>query len=689
MVTFAFIIALGLRAPTVSYATPAIRMDRFAVEFSASSGIALSVSPNLKNDVICVRFNDVPVRTALERIASTMYCTVRPQGDSFMLVRTSEDLREMTKVDKANFANAIALAQSEMREELRKALATPKPQKSGIEYVAVDSLVGGNGPVAQVLRQFICSISPRDLASIEPGDRIVWSTSPNSLQIAFDRTAAPILDSLNEVRNRWKKSKTATNGPDLDDYAFGEFGNPKAGPVSKVIVSAKRNFMSHSLSFSLLAADDKGKVAAQFQEEFVAKIAKAPDSKSTVDRSGAIAPSPDDVELSQFGDEPPPSSKRKPISASLRQKLLNSVAIEPLGLLASPVFSAYSVATKQNLVANLGDATMTWPENEANPITAAKLWNAIYDNENVRTSESDGWIVAKPTFPGEMVRSRCDRKVLQEFVRSSDRHRTLDERAHFALSLPSGGGNELSWMVNTILSPNDAIDGEGGFALRLYGRLDESQRKAMRSGGVLFRNLTLSQQQEVVNAVYRTQDYTVQWFPGAQRGPNAVLVENPYESLMREPTEALPGGVPPDAQITMEGSTQAVVRPKFSTLDEIDFDLTGMEPYSVAWKMFTDANPNIFGEPGDHPKVADFSVVQHTDKQVISFHIQHQANLMSEMTFTDSDFFSAKWLKWSEIPEDFRKEVESHLAEFKRDYADIGNNIGSGRSGAKGIPPPR
>lgn len=353
---------------------------------------------------------------------------------------------------------------------------------------------------------------------------------------------------------------------------------------------------------------------------------------------------------------------------------------DPLSFAASERLIQTGQHRSLNLVAALPDNFERVAESGAP--TVERTMDMLARAAVCRGAPDGGWLVVRPATPYQARLDRLDRRSLSKLISGSlaKRIASLDDFATFALKNDDAaadvGLERAQFLVPTGSSPVNQSNGQDWDMMRLYGTLSEAQRLAIggQSGlplGALSRDQALFAQRLLFGVRQRLKRTPE---AGAKKlDPIIQMIQDSsqdrvsHESLL-EPTEAMPDGMPPDGNLTMEVTRSFFMVPTLTPHDQQalwsggSFDSLG--PIELAmFKIATD-NPNLPGAGDQMPQIekGKFGAVSNLK---FAFHVAPK--IVSEHLLTDSSIDkSARLQSLDSMTEEQKAEVAKWVDAFKK-----------------------
>ncbi|MBX7134289.1 MAG: hypothetical protein K1X67_16570 [Fimbriimonadaceae bacterium] len=606
----------------VSLTLPATDIKEALRLLSAQSGVELEASGRVAGEPLLLSVRDVTVQDLMPRIANALRAEWEKTAKGFRLTRSPALDRQQENAELA--ARTVAIKRSLARyldqhqqmgawdqETLAKLIDAEKKQRERTMKDIERNLSGDNAmmismasngsqtPAGTALYEILSTLSARDLATIQPGSRVVYASSPTQMQRsapfdyrkAIDRFVASHNMLANAVANEPALPAKVTFQGGLDLQA------KPIGAISKLLLIVNRQAADSPLTLHLKLADPSGKIVGTAQafvdiEPVVSETQiKAPEKTITLSESSdeLIKLLREDGESSRSsvnvmeinGDRVVMSSGEpesgKPITPGLLTKLSKPEQFDPLSLFVSESLIQAAEAKGAQLVASPPDAAFGAFARALSKESSASTVFSTIGQAGMIAEEKDGWLVLSPTQPFTARRGRIDRRALGSLLRSivGSGYARLNEMGAYAASLPTyreEKGPDDHYLE--AISPAAYRDYRDMLAmsegmLTLYGLLSSEQRRVLESGqNLLARNLGPAQSAQVANIIYnrpsglpmiRGEGMAMMMTVSAGTDDQGGPPDFGSDSLAKEPTEMYPTGIPAFASLSLRLTPEEAV----------------------------------------------------------------------------------------------------------------------------------
>lgn len=584
----AWIAALATAAP-VSYETKSQRAPLVIAELAAAANLKLAVSKEFANEPLTIRANQVEVEDLLARIAEVLGAMWRlaPDGVRSLVPRPAAVNQERLKIEAEKLAQ-VDEVRRQIADSLRERLKELPPETAAHDRTVAHA-------------RLLLGIPVRMLANIGPNERIVFSTSPNSMQRALPVPPDVWLAVAKSMSNDASDEDGAGDEPTTDDERrlreLEDLFDPQlkrnawSGTPAKMllIVCAWNDAPTadwQEPSFDIHAYDAAGALLDQdsiYLESYVpmtcgtqsghAAVAATPDvPEGAPNRTNPAAPPQTPIAYSKealaINDLLVAGHAAADERAELIAKMRRVDAYEPLGYGYGEALLATAKAQGKSLVACLPDDSFDTAEL---PETVELFLDIVDAAPGIVSVDGGGWRLIRPKHPELTRRNRVDRVALAAaFAATGGRDvLTLDMRAGLAAAL----GNEPSWTWShwvSAICPNflaqGVFDSTDWTALRLWGVLTKGQRESVRKGlAVPVQTLSGDARELARQMVFGTEARLV--VERNERWPNIdpLLLEFATKTrvpapidVQTEPTEVFPAGLPAMASVAASVTREPV-----------------------------------------------------------------------------------------------------------------------------------
>ena len=609
--------------PKVTLTMAATKTSNVAAEIKKQTGVSIVCNPTVADIPILVSVTDVPLDQLLQKIAAATGGEIFPQGENGFLISKSDKLRTeqankercwviaaferaKAKIEKSDLPNRwdrqtmddlVAKAQA-AREQIANRLSTI-PRSPGSQITMYDSSMASSTPSSGAARRALDLLPASVLASVMPGDRIVYSTLPNRMQRRMPINVQDIVADFVYNHNLLAQSAPQLKPMEGVNIIGGLSAGERIAGVVETHLVLSRGFRSSTVQIEIKFADQRGifvgqgttsvtpeytpvqpatsgegkqielsELSRQMAVIMAQELAEPTTDRmvfrmASLDGAGGAFVSVDsgDNQPKQFPDE-------------LLNVFVNPDRTDPCSLYVSECFIQAARAEGKDLVA-------TFPDSVVRDMARVLVKGVITHKAVLASSPAMGldttvegdWMLVTPTWANSARETRFDRTEAARLFRSINGRgfATLEELADYSFFLTIGLPDRTLDMVYLTLINKEVGDQLSQYAmmsldlLRLYGALpDATKRQAGDEVAEQFRRLSPQAKALAERAYYaRATGFSMPAIPGGAAGRASVVMMQqevtsggpampPANSVLTEPTEALPNGLPAEALIRLQ-----------------------------------------------------------------------------------------------------------------------------------------
>lgn len=716
------LVALVQGGTLISFSSEGEPVPVLLKRMSTEAAQQFTCAPFFARDVLVVRFEKTAPEEVRKEIAAATLGKWEQTNTGWNLVRDNEAERVDEKAEFAKcvkfFSQAIdkkrqAAAKLEpfdsssakkialMMEDMAKEQRSNSTNRFDSAYWQRQRALNNRAPGGRALVRFTASLSAADVAALPDDYRVVFSSQPNRMQRALSKEQMAFVSDLVKEQNTWADvAETAapdTEGPVMVDALYRKDRIDKK--IDKVIVAmTKSTGYGYSLNCEVQVADAKGKVLFQssdYLSAFDDETMQGPDTNPALaDSADPLEPNEVgkkliDIMLNSRGRTGPPK-----LSKDILDSFLYPEKTDPLALMTGGLLLQGAKQRGKNLVANIPDVAAFAPAYTSNStVTMKKLLKAL-EMTRVTVIEDDHTILALPGSVMKNRENRADRAALGKYLRriSGEGRKSLDAAAEYALSTAGDGRQDLGMMLEQLVlnSGSEPFEYTDPTMLKFYGSLNSNQKAQIKSN----QKISISQlTQPQVDLLYKI---VYGGYPNLQMQPELQTAENSWEefynSLQREPTEAMPNGFPADTVLTVTDNTNKIVmlNPVESQTDGMYYGGMGMDENSMAQYLLAKERPEIMPWYDKYPSVED-AKFSYKQQRSIQFDFDFGKRARYSSSLSESTPLITGKVGFKDLPQEFRDKVEKALVALRKQYegvkpGDFGDPI---QGGATPPPPPR
>ena len=698
---------------TVTYSTVAKTADKVIADIAAQTGEQLEVTKDALSHVLVLHVVDVPLEELLDRIATVTSSRWTKESDGRRTLRPDQPLRRrLAREAQRERAAAIQQSITKIQEQLQEA--------GEREYgTGANMMFGPYGPMStpgsMAVARLTGLLRAADVAALDEGQRIVYSTSPNRMQRSLTGNVVnSVLNTLVEEHNTWFRSTAEKREQErlamLDqfsemgiDSAF--FEMMTAGQVPKLIDASVAEallvveqgssgmfgmFSGTSVSLSLLDANgnvllsEEMSLGSQYFD-FEELAAMTGDEVEAEEDEGEEEVDETDTALVTFRDMTVKVARATQrfsfeedlpeIAPDVLQVIMSPVQYEPLAFAESDGLLAVAKAKGWNLVANVPDdldiSRLALSEGTTTVRTVLAIIEGVRD---VDTMLDGDWYSLMPARPVESLNERVDRAAVQTYVSrvKARGYASLDDMAFLASQMSEEASKTHAAQAIYLSghpTEQNMMAGEGLWeTLRLWGMLSAGVKQSlMRGGSINFSQLGTAARNQVSKMAYGTD---ANLMPLQQLAKERTMT--PFDRLfarqmagrggatyLSEPTEVMPAGLPGAGSITINVTTGGLAVSENPAIGEMAFfQSVGAE--EIAFIQFMMDAADEAGEDIGIPELGSFKIGVRNKLEIV-FHLSQEA-VMTRTLNDDSLEPGASVVRLTNLPPEFAAEVSAFKA---------------------------
>jgi hypothetical protein len=688
----------------VTFTSNVAPLERVLAELSKASGIQLVPGAGIKDELLLVSVQDVPLDLLMNRVAETISCQWTRDGAIFRLSRTAAAEKALKAEERAS-----RLAEIEKELEGVKAAAGSLGAFDKIEAQALATRAGNllkraggadpdwyteaskaaeKGPMGRLYARVMASFPSEELLHVTPGSRVVFSTAPNKLQRLLAGSHAKAMDQFIQEQEVYVSAARPIFKSDVDETLRPNYNlsiiDPRSAtklPLKLLLVCKSEATGAGAVSMELLVADAEGKVVGRHQGRIRSTfgVMSGPALKDPVTVGTAKLQLP--PRTSELLDHiRPVSGRNNPPSAleEARQAFLNPTRIDPLELVVGDGVLAAAKALHLNVVLQPHDALFmaTLSQLATGELTAEAFFPRMEVLGQMKMERKDNWLLALPKRPVTAKALQLNRRifgVLMERYKKEGRL-SLDNMARFAFE--HGHEPMLFSFISMFMFPDQHESVLESWHLhRFYASLTPEQRAAVAQGndsrpepfgdGSKGKRLKLGQLGQRQVELLADLIYSVRLSMTYKHDYKAGV--NSAETLASDVTEAFPQGLPPDGELSIALVTEPAFFASVSKPGPGAGQPRPMSVHELAWLTFTPERPDLFPWAAQMPVYDQFqpgkSLLWHFD-----FVLSEWVSTSKSLRDNELDASVPK-AKLSELPEPFRSDLTNRIEALRKAHA--------------------
>ncbi len=570
----------------ISYRTVAVPVRQALKDLSKAMGTSLIADGDLGEERIILRLDGVPAQTVLDNIASACSAEWRPVKGGLELFRSPALVAKLQQEEMDRRVKRVTDSIRKMAADAATDGRMTAEKASHIAQLLIhdDDLLGtGNRPPynaqatlatirpmaeTRFIARILSSMDPREIASLTPGGRFVYTGKPNAVQ----RQLPPIDDSLvqayvedqnliaDSVVGQVAKVKGQVPPEVSSEYAHIKDSN------FRIFVIFEPSASGESIRANLNILDSASNTVGEDMVELGKKLS-VQDYRSQVDQSRVTANEkgltvdPELKLLLQRFTDTKKSGTATPLDPALRSALLTPTEHDPLSFFTSNL--VLEAADNENL------NTVFVPTDlcESAAISACRngkftrplLTTLLTQSANMDCTIEDGWFIGNPVEPLQADVFRCPRTDLETYLQSieADGYVSIENQVALVLASTYGTAALLPSLLKTeIWGSAASLDNyPDENTIRLYGSLTEDEKSAAKKGLTLtVASLTPENQKALTWFVYTG-------YSGFSVSPETwnKFKNGNWRAIYAEKTELTPNGLSPSDTLTITEKTDPVI----------------------------------------------------------------------------------------------------------------------------------
>jgi len=679
----------------ITYRTTALNAKAVLKDLSKVAGIPLTTTPTTADEVLVIRFKNEPLADAMKRIAWAVEGEWKSQGEGFVLARSSEivhneERRElalnikMMKEGLDERRKSLADAQTFNADEAGK-LATQvnalvkrfNPQEQNSTFWREKDKLQSAGPLGRALSRLAILFDPEELANMPTQSKVVYALDPTNAQRRLSPAAGDIVQAYLDEQSVWAEAaaRQQIHNPEFNGTTY-SLGDLTGGlePLTrdkfgKMLLSVYRwNGMLPSCQFELQIADKQGKVVGRASTNIMPTYAKLESfltAKPPADAKQLDVPAETAAMLKIYRLQ----RDESPIVESLRRKLLQPEALDPLGFATGNLLMICADEKDAQMVVDLPDTMLESYFVDGKKFVPDWFLSRVSYPYLEKSPEATG-IGFRPLYPASEREHRVDRSALGTFLRryAQGTPPSIDEQASMALSLPRQSENGLpntlrmGVMRDQLSTPDENV-------LRFYGHLDDEAKLAAIKGNLKLSQLPPGCKEDlgrILSAQYVNLNYVQ---PTGNQDPEAW--NRFYNGIYREPTEFMPDGLTASSYLHITVTNDTVARVPQRYVGQASYGAQTMTPQDMAWQIFASSRTDLFPWMATQGQSVPMNKLQYGSRAQLQFTFQFTPQIMMSQALESLDMGDGRYYTLDELPEAFRKQLNEQIELTKKSYANV------------------
>jgi hypothetical protein len=497
----------------VDYTTRAKPISVVLSELSKKTGLKLTCTAELDSEPVILRFQGVPLKEAMDKIALVFAGDWRKQPDGFELVR-GKKAEQLHAAVIQTYADDFAAAVKNLAKE--RGLDVPYTASTAGDEIKdlfrsaagpainpeIFNHVSDKSPLVRLLVRVLAKMNPKDVVSSTLEGPCIYSNQPTSLQAPLSVDLRDAFDQYSEEQGILDGAVANISGEPKDktDWAHQYFSYGSRDPVARVLLTLSGSRGRYYAG--LLLADASGKII----DEGSVDVNSNSDAKanaleqSKIYRNAKVTTPLGPVALDILPNINNQENFRR-VKADTAAVLLAPTETEPLAIATSDVVLGLAAKDNVNVAVLPPDDSNNWCYviGRSGKVSLAAFEQQAAYSKELDVSEENGWLIGSPTDPLEIARLRLSRPALEGLLNSIATSRTIgiDARAQFEANAGPNSSKALADEGTMALYNYSFYDSQTGSepCLALLGTLSGLQRQTAAQDTLRVSQNMLSEQQ--------------------------------------------------------------------------------------------------------------------------------------------------------------------------------------------------
>lgn len=668
---------------------PGAPLKSVLASISESSGVSLACSASLANDIVIVRFKDVPLEEVKSKLAAAICAEWQAGGDGKLtLVRTpalakkaadeavnfrEKSLRDEIKKRLDKFSSAKPIDDRLLEEMIRDTAAMFRSNSATNAWERLED-IKRRLPQAGALYKTLLNTNLRSLAAMRPGQRLVFSTKPTTMQHPISPAIMSEIKQMATQQAEWsKKARSMIPGGEHEDFVSFIFPWTQSGEAERLLLICKRELFN-GIRVELRVADTNGRYIMRADEtieeidsrEFQDLMAPGPPSgqEKALELTGLAKDFADEFRKRMMSRGP----SQEPMKESVRRALASPDKFEPMSYTLGSLAVALADRLELNMVFETSDDMLFLGMfSGSERLTPTRLLSILRRSPlgPLVVQETPGWLAIRPMDLAVIQGSRAPRSLVQPIAAklANGVEVSLEDWAAIAAKVDcEAEAPPLLMMIAMICDSREPEALSNWQQLRFYGQLDFNQRRAMLGGrAIQYGMLTPEQKGTLSRIIFNEPELQPRQPPVQSKDVEGDDLPS-FDGLDSEVTQIAPNGIPAAAPITLMQTQEAgfFVDGKYGQ----GFTSTMfMSLRSVAWNLFTEEIPN----DAESMWRMTIEALQPAHSTNLQFMVTLAPEIVQEWTLKEQrrDPGSKKG-KLEELPSSVKAELQKLLEEYRK-----------------------
>jgi hypothetical protein len=678
----------------LDYAPETARMEVICQDLTVRLGVPVKVEKVLQDEVVAIAVNGVTGRVLLEKIALCLDASVLSSGGEFVIGQTADQKKAVELKD-------LAERKGEIQQRIQSIVQSAKLDKpfGGPEADVLAKKVALNwqsratdarnwhraaqglqadSPIFRFLARVVQNLPIDEIAKIPAGKRTVYSDQANRMQRPIKADLRKAYASLTDEQSRYAAAFAKTGAKqDSNFYSFMAVDTvtPITSPGKVLILVKREPFEEWRIKATLLGTD--GKVIAEVGSEPVSEMNELmkPGEPETVEFEADPMSKELITALMGAGQGTPT------LSEPLRERILNLDRTDPLGFGLTGAVRGLNANGKLQLVANVSDdAFLVLMLFAGGPKVGKNRLERALAMGGHECETKDGWWIVRQKRPLQSRETQANRKALAGFLREQRAKpsvRLIDLARYVSGQSVASTTVLVEFFLQLGLKNLPNRSGVQDPWLRFLGSLSNAHlTQAQAQKPIAVGDLNDRERAALEHVVYGTES----GFTTRSESPQPADEGTPrMERILSEPTELVPNGIAPDQTVRAIVSDEEAAYQDGGSMN----GRPAATANDLAWEKIVVERPDLFQGYGSSPSIVG-AKFQMCRRASYNFEIWLTKSTGLTSSLTDVYDLSGTPVPFEQLPDAFRKTVETRLGEFREAY----KNMKPGAFGGQRKPPP-
>jgi hypothetical protein len=589
---------LAIQQPQLPDLKQKVTLDMRAVpgsalmqELSRKTGVYFEALNAAATDRYLVTVRDVPLKQLMDKLAEAETGIWQQFGDNeFRLVRDLKKIEKEQTNERENSIKRFTKAFEKYRKDLGLTddFSADKANEvaSNLNHLGLPPNGGSDSnsywqregdleqqlPIQRFIKKVMLGFTPEQLADMPARTRIVYAVNPTGMQLPLPADATDAISELDKDQPIWEEAYAKHLAAQAGNIWASMTTRSRGAQIGDAMLAFRKWDDGSDIQVELTLLDARGHIlSVSYMNIQQPPDPPRPPSKSTAPTKPTPPPKPEtpiplseaDIEMAMLfkNTDALGTNIRSAVSESIRQVIATPTKVDPLNTFATDIIEGFAVSRKQNVVAVLDDRI---PKYLASGVTEKGFDPRQIGNVGWAGAEGldfgSGFFDMREQRPDRSDKINCNRVSLEDMIAGSIAagRLTVNLAANFAAPLERFNENYIPDAYIAGLFGQEganALSKNDPNLLRFYGLLDGTQRNGSR---VILAGMTGEAGDLLNKLVFGDENRLAVQLPPPT--PEQLSDSMNLQTLAREPTIALGGGVPSRSYLTISsGSDRGII----------------------------------------------------------------------------------------------------------------------------------